>query len=66
MYRGYRLMPRDNFPYTAYNDGIVDFRHNKTANVLYLDLHVAAARDGDVPPNDNSGEGNQHAWKGIR
>lgn len=62
-YHGYRLMPRDGFPYTAYNDGIVDYRHNKMANVLYLDQHVSAERE--VPPNDNSSEGHQHAWKGI-
>jgi len=64
-YTAYMLGPAVGGPFAAYGVGIVDFRHNKTANVLYLDLHVAAAREGEVPPNDNGSEGNQHAWKGI-
>lgn len=58
----FELMPLMGFPYTAYTgSGIADYRHSKMANVLYLDLHVT--RDV-LPPNDNSSNGNQHAWKG--
>jgi prepilin-type processing-associated H-X9-DG protein len=61
-YQGYILMPEEGFPYTAYtNYGIVDYRHNHLANILYLDMHVAR---GKVPPNDSSGQGNQFPWFG--
>lgn len=43
--------------------GFVEYRHNNTANVLYLDIHVSAERS--VPRNDNASEGNQHIWQGI-
>ncbi len=58
----FELMPKDNYPYTAYiMSGIADYRHSKKANVLYLDRHVSA---DILPPNDNQSQGNQHAWKG--
>lgn len=45
------------------NVGITEYRHNKTANVLYLDSHVSAERS--LPKNDNQSEGNQHIWQGV-
>jgi prepilin-type N-terminal cleavage/methylation domain-containing protein/prepilin-type processing-associated H-X9-DG protein len=62
-YTAYMLGPAEGGSFAAYGVGKVDFRHNKTANVLYLDIHVSAERD--VPKNDNASEGNQHAWQGI-
>jgi len=61
-YYGYMLGPEQG-PFVFYDVGMVDYRHNKTANVLYLDQHVVAERN--VPKNDSNGEGHEHFWTGI-
>lgn len=61
----YLLMPQDDTPYTALPwsmYGIVEQRHNKKSNVLYVDLHVVPAI---IPRNDRGSENNQHPWKGM-
>jgi len=63
-YTAFMLGPEQGGSFAAFGVGKVDYRHNKTANVLYLDIHVSAERD--LPKNDNASEGNQHAWVGIR
>jgi prepilin-type N-terminal cleavage/methylation domain-containing protein/prepilin-type processing-associated H-X9-DG protein len=62
-YTAYMLGPEEGGVFSAYGVGKVDYRHNKTANVLYVDLHVSAERN--LPKNDAASQGNQHAWVGI-
>ncbi len=55
------ILISESYALTRPGFGQVDYRHNKRANILYLDGHVIV---GTVPFDDNSGE-NQKAWLGF-